>query len=85
MFFGDADVRGSFQVALARLAELGATIVPIPFADFYAVAALLYDGAWVAERYAAIQEMIEAQPDSLHPVTRDDHRRRHEALGEPGL
>ena len=73
------------EVALDRLAELGATIVPIPFADFHAVGALLYEGAWVAERYAAIKEMIEGRPESLHPVTRADHRRRDEALGEPGL
>ena len=84
-FFGDADSAEAYQVALDRLAELGATIVPIPFADFHAVGALLYDGAWVAERYVAIKEMIEVRPESLHPVTRTDHRRRHEALGEPGL
>ena len=70
MFFGDADSAEAYQVSLDRLAELGATIVPIPFADFHAVGALLYDGAWVAERYVAIKEMIETQPESLHPVTR---------------
>ncbi|MDE2567252.1 MAG: allophanate hydrolase, partial [Burkholderiales bacterium] len=29
-----------------------------------------YEGPWVAERYAAIRPFIEAQPEALHPVTR---------------
>jgi allophanate hydrolase len=30
----------------------------------------LYEGPWVAERYVAIREFIERQPQALHPVTR---------------
>jgi allophanate hydrolase len=30
---------------------------------------LLYDGPWTAERYAAVEALIESQPDALHPVT----------------
>jgi allophanate hydrolase len=70
IFFSDAQAETSYAQSLVELGRLGATIVPIPFADFYAVAALLYEGAWVAERYAAIREFIEARPQSLHPVTR---------------
>jgi allophanate hydrolase len=33
-------------------------------------ARLLYEGPWVAERYAAIRPFIEAHPEALHPVTR---------------
>jgi len=68
--FGDNAARRAFADALDKLADLGATIVPLAFGDFYAVAALLYEGAWVAERYAAIKATIEAKPESLHPVTR---------------
>jgi allophanate hydrolase len=68
--FGDAAAKRAYAEALDRLQALGATITPVPFADFFAVAALLYEGAWVAERYAAIREMIENRPESLHPVTR---------------
>ena len=42
----------------------------IDYAPFREAARLLYDGPWVAERYAAIRAFIEAKPDSLHPVTR---------------
>ncbi len=70
IFFGDAASAEAYEAALGQLAALGATIVPIPFADFHAVGALLYKGAWVAERYAAIREMMETRPESIHPVTR---------------
>jgi allophanate hydrolase len=46
---------GRYQRSPDRLAELGATIVPLPFADFHAVGALLYEGAWVAERFGSDQ------------------------------
>jgi len=37
---------------------------------FLAVARLLYDGPWVAERTAALREVVEQRPGILHPVTR---------------
>ena len=57
----------------------------IDLAPFLAVARLLYDGPWVAERYAATKRLIESRPDSLLPVTRkiiEDHRGRVE-IGTP--
>lgn len=70
IFFGDDDSAAAYEQALGNLEDLGARIVEIPFADFHAVGALLYEGAWVAERYAAIKDTIETKPESLHPVTR---------------
>ncbi|RAZ92232.1 allophanate hydrolase [Mesorhizobium hawassense] len=69
-FFGDASMQAGFEAALAALKALGARLVEIPFGDFYATADLLYEGAWVAERYAAIRDFFEANEASLHPVTR---------------
>ncbi|CDX23860.1 Allophanate hydrolase [Mesorhizobium sp. ORS 3324] len=69
-FFGDASMRAGFEVALAALEAHGARLVEIPFGDFYATADLLYEGAWVAERYAAIRDFFEANEAALHPVTR---------------
>ncbi len=37
---------------------------------FLTIARLLYDGPWVAERTAALREVVEQRPDILHPVTR---------------
>lgn len=69
-FFGDAVMQAAYEDALRRLAGLGCMLVELPFADFYAVANLLYEGAWVAERYAAIKDFFDAHEASLHPVTR---------------
>jgi allophanate hydrolase len=37
---------------------------------FLEVARLLYDGPWVAERTAALRDLVEHRPEILHPVTR---------------
>jgi len=67
---GDADQAESFHATLARLHALGAEIVELDFAPFYEVARLLYDGAWVAERTAALGARLTDKPETLHPVTR---------------
>ncbi len=59
---------------IARLYTEAATLFPAEIVDitpFLAIARLLYDGPWVAERTAALREVIEQAPESLHPVTRD--------------
>jgi len=60
-----------FAAARARLEALGGAAVEIDFAPFYEAARLLYEGPWVAERYAALAEFAERQPESLLPVIRD--------------
>jgi allophanate hydrolase len=54
-----------------RLTALGGVPVAIDFAPFLAAARLLYDGPWVAERYAVAGPLIEQQPDAVLPVIRD--------------
>jgi allophanate hydrolase len=43
------------------------TVDLTPFLD---VARLLYDGPWVAERTAALREVVTSRPEIMHPVTR---------------
>jgi allophanate hydrolase len=69
-FFGNVAAKELFETACQRWRELGATLVEIDFEPFFKAANLLYSGPWVAERYAAIREFIEAKPGALHPVTR---------------
>jgi allophanate hydrolase len=69
-FFGDALMAAAYDEALANLISLGCELVDVPFGDFYAVANLLYEGAWVAERYAAVKDFFDAHEASFHPVTR---------------
>jgi allophanate hydrolase len=70
-FFGDREYARLFQEALTRLEALGGVRVEIDFAPFREAAKLLYEGAWIAERYVAVGEFIERQPQSVHPVTRE--------------
>ncbi|HEY1944241.1 MAG TPA: allophanate hydrolase [Roseiarcus sp.] len=70
LFFGDAEAERAYQADLGKLAELGAEIVEFDIEPFYAVARLLYEGPWVAERYAATKSLIESDPDAMYPVTR---------------
>ncbi len=45
-------------------------IEEIDFSPFYAVAHMLYKGAWVAERYTVIEELLRNHPEALHEVTK---------------
>ncbi|MBJ3775491.1 allophanate hydrolase [Acuticoccus mangrovi] len=67
---GDTDQKAAFEAALDRLRGLGAEIVPLDFTALFETAKLVYGGPWVAERYAAIAEVIAERPEVLHPVTR---------------
>ena len=69
-FFGNPETPLLFQDFLQKISEMGGERVEIDFAPFLETARLLYEGPWVAERYVAIREFIERQPESLHPVTR---------------
>lgn len=67
-FFGDEEYRRLFHEALDRIKSLGGEAVTIPFADFAATARLLYQGPWVAERWAAFGAFLEQHPDSVLPI-----------------
>ena len=69
-FFGDAEAEAAFARDLKSAEVLGLRLVEFDFAPFAEVARLLYDGPWVAERYAATKPLIEKDPDALFPVTR---------------
>ncbi len=69
-FFDDTDYARLFFDSVKRLEQLGGRCVEIDFAPFRTAAKLLYDGAWIAERYDAVGEFIERRPDSVHAVTR---------------
>jgi allophanate hydrolase len=69
-FFGDEDYAALFATAAKRLESLGGTRVELDFAPFLEAARLLYEGPWVAERYAAVGAFLEQHPDSLHAATR---------------
>ena len=69
-FFDDKDAAAAFSQDVALAQSLGARIVEFDFEPFAEVARALYDGPWVAERYAAVKPLIESNPEAFHPVTR---------------
>jgi len=69
-FGGDALSAKAFDAMVAKAQAGGASIVPVDLTPFYATAALLYDGPWVAERYEAIRTFMAQHPNALHPVTK---------------
>jgi allophanate hydrolase len=69
-FFGNADAAALYAAAIARMQALGGEAVEIDLTPFHEAAGLLYRGAWLAERLAAIDDAIGSRRDILHPVTR---------------
>ena len=67
-FFGDNSAQQLFADNVQRLQDAGAEIVTINFQPFLDAARLLYEGPWVAERYAAIEEFFLKDPKQCLPV-----------------
>jgi allophanate hydrolase len=68
-FYGDTLAQAEFAAAVSHMQTLGGTPVTIDFTPLAEAAALLYDSAMVAERYAAIRPFFDAHADEvLEPV-----------------
>jgi allophanate hydrolase len=67
-FFGDTLAERAFHAAIAALEKLGARFVRVPFAPLARAASLLYDGPWVAERYAAVGAYLDTAPADADPT-----------------
>lgn len=70
-FFGDGEAERLFGEAVQRIESLGGECVELDLAPFLDTAKLLYDGPWVAERYAAIRTFFDANPEAPLPVIRE--------------
>jgi allophanate hydrolase len=69
-FFGDHESAELFLAALDRAKRAGAEITRFELGPLLEAASLLYSGPWVAERLVTAAELLERQPDALHPVVR---------------
>lgn len=68
-FFGDNVQAASFADNLALMRDAGHDLQPIDFSPLYAIAEMLYQGAWVAERHSVIEELLAKNPEAVLPVT----------------
>ncbi|GAA0532663.1 allophanate hydrolase [Rhizomicrobium palustre] len=69
-FLGDVGCAALYDAAIARLVSCGGTPVEFDYAPFRDAAELLYDGAWVAERTAAVGDFLDAHESGLDPVVK---------------
>jgi allophanate hydrolase len=67
LWFGNIESAHLYDRALA---DIDAELVEIDMAPLNEAARLLYDGPWVAERTAALVDLLRDDPDAIHPVVR---------------
>ena len=70
-FFGDDEAEKLYRDAVETLQRMGGEKIEIDFTPFRQAAALLYGGAWVAERLAAIKDFFADHAAEMDPVVRD--------------
>ena len=58
----------AFDAEVARWAATGAEVIELDIEVFLETARMLYDGAFVAERYAAVGAFVDAHPDEVDPT-----------------
>ncbi|MDR6881160.1 allophanate hydrolase [Bacillus sp. 3255] len=70
-FYGPyaSEYEAAWGRAVARLKELNLPIAYVDVAMFAQAAAILYEGPWVAERWAALGAFVDENPDAIYPVT----------------
>ena len=69
-FFGNTEVERLYEEAISTLIEIGGFCIEIDYGPFLEANELLFDGPWVAERYASVGSFVEASPEAVFPVTR---------------
>ena len=66
----NGDYGACFEAAAAALSAQGYEVVPLDFAPLHQVAALLYDGPWVVERYDVVKELMDGNLSAMDPSVR---------------
>lgn len=69
-WFGDEQAQAAWEIALEKMRALDVELVELDFTPMFALAQLLYGGAWVAERHAAIGDFMKEHADKMNEVVR---------------
>jgi allophanate hydrolase len=69
-FCGDRLAESAWQRALSRARALGWELVEIDYEPFAEAARMLYDGPWIAERYATIGQFLADHRRQVDPIVR---------------
>lgn len=68
-WFGDSQSEFLYEQAISLL-KADAEVVELDITPLNEAASLLYNGPWVAERTAAIEELLNSNPDAIHETVR---------------
>lgn len=60
----------AWAASVERLTASGLEVVALDFSVLHRIAALLYEGPWVAERLHAVRDLFERDPNALDPAVR---------------
>lgn len=69
-WFGDQRAEAAWNTALSQWRQQNVELVPLDFSPMLALAALLYEGPWVAERHAAVEAFMASHSDDMNPVVK---------------
>jgi allophanate hydrolase len=69
-FFGDAAYAAAYDAFVAGLRAQHIDLVTVDISPLLECARLLYEGPWVAERYAGIEDFVKTTPQLMNPVVR---------------
>ncbi|MCS7291904.1 MAG: allophanate hydrolase [Gloeomargarita sp. SKYBB_i_bin120] len=69
-FMGNQAAAQNYQAAVQRFADIGAQVVTVDIQPFLAAGELLYEGAWLAERTAAVGDFLVQDHPGLDPTVR---------------
>ena len=67
-FDGDPDGAPRYWTMIDQLQQFGLDIEPVELAPFLAAGDLLYEGAFLAQRYEAVGHFVDAHRDRVDPV-----------------
>lgn len=62
------DYRDAYRTAVTRAESLGWRVVSIDMTPLHDIAALLYEGPWVAERYSIVKPLLDRAAPDLDPT-----------------
>jgi len=68
-FFGNDAAADLFAQAVERIKASGMKVQEVDLQPFLDAARLLYEGPWVAERFAGVEALLKSNPGAFHPTT----------------
>lgn len=69
-WFGDQQAEAAWNTAISQWRQQNLELIPLDFSPMLELAALLYEGPWVAERHAAVDSFMASHGDDMNPVVK---------------